>query len=251
VAISVFVDLKETRCRRYQSQTVDCYSFAMRSLLRLERLGRRFGQGPWLFQNLDFSLEAGQQVALRGESGVGKSTLLNLIAGLDQPSAGRVLFEGVDLAAMSDAQRLSLRRQSIGFVFQAFHLLPHLSAIQNAMVPCLLAGMSLSDAHKRAFDLLDSLGMKARAHAALSELSGGEQQRVALARSVVHSPKLILADEPTGNLDPETARRALDLLAACCRENNAALLMVTHSDQAAARFGLRMQLRTDGLSVLE
>jgi putative ABC transport system ATP-binding protein len=222
----------------------------MNILLRLEDLGRRFGEGPWLFRNLDFSLGAGQQAALRGESGVGKSTLLNLIAGLDQPSTGRVLFEGIDLALMSDAQRLTLRRQSIGFVFQAFHLLPHLSAIQNVMVPCLLAGMSVAQASGRAGGLLDQLGLAARAHALPSELSGGEQQRIALARAVVHSPKLVLADEPTGNLDPQTACRALELLIQCCERNNAALLMVTHSDQAAARFGLRMQLRTDGLSVL-
>jgi putative ABC transport system ATP-binding protein len=223
----------------------------MNALLRLEGLGRRFGAGPWLFQQVDFSLGAGQQAALRGESGVGKSTLLNLIAGLDQPSTGRVVFEGVDLASMSDTQRLALRRESIGFVFQAFHLLPHLSAIQNVMVPCLLAGMSVEQASARASELLNQLGIAARAQALPGELSGGEQQRVALARAVVHSPKLILADEPTGNLDPQTAGRALELLVQCCEQNNAALLMVTHSEQAAARFKLRMQLRTDGLSVLE
>jgi putative ABC transport system ATP-binding protein len=223
----------------------------MNALLCLEDLGRRFGSGPWLFQHLDFSLGVGQQAALRGESGVGKSTLLNLIAGLDQPSTGRVFFDGVDLASMSDAQRLALRRQSIGFVFQAFHLLPHLSAIQNVMVPCLLAGMSVGQASARASELLNQLGIAARAQALPGELSGGEQQRVALARAVVHSPKLILADEPTGNLDPQTADRALELLVQCCKQNNAALLMVTHSEQAAARFELRMQLRTDGLSVLE
>jgi putative ABC transport system ATP-binding protein len=222
----------------------------MNSLLRLEGLGRRFGTGPWLFQDLDFSLGAGEQAALRGESGVGKSTLLNLIAGLDQPSTGRVFFEGVDLAEMGDAQRLALRRQWIGFVFQAFHLLPHLSAIQNVMVPCLLADMPLDEANRRAGDLLAELGITARACAMPGELSGGEQQRVALARALVHSPKLVLADEPTGNLDPDTADRALELLTQCCRRSNAALLMVTHSDKAAARFRLRMQLRADGLSVL-
>jgi putative ABC transport system ATP-binding protein len=222
----------------------------MNALLRLEGLGRRFGEGPWLFQHLDLSLAPGQQAALRGESGVGKSTLLNLIAGLDQPSTGRVWFEGIDLATMSDAQRLALRRESIGFVFQAFHLLPHLSAIQNVMVPCLLAGMSIDEANRRASDLLNELGITTRSSALPGELSGGEQQRVALARALVHSPKLVLADEPTGNLDPDTADRALALLTQCCRKNNAALLMVTHSEQAAARFGLRMHLRTDGLSVL-
>ncbi len=223
----------------------------MTELLRVHGLGRRFGQGPWLFENLDFSLERGQQVALRGESGVGKSTLLNLIAGLESPSAGHVVFEGVDIAAMSDVQRLELRRKSIGFVFQAFHLLPHLSALQNVMVPCLLGGMPVDQARSRASDLLAELGITARAAALPAELSGGEQQRVALARAVVHRPKLVLADEPTGNLDPVTAGRALDLLAACCEQTNAALLMVTHSAEAAARLKWRYELRTNGLSALE
>lgn len=221
----------------------------MTALLRLDNLGQRFGQGPWLFQDIDFELAMGEQVALRGESGVGKSTLLNLIAGLDLPCAGRVFFEGHDIAGMSSAQRLQLRRESIGFVFQAFHLLPHLSAIQNVMVPCLLAEMSVSEARQRASELLAELGITSRANALPGDLSGGEQQRVALARAVVHAPKLILADEPTGNLDPAAADRALELLIQCCRRNNAAVLMVTHSEAAAARFGLRMHLSAQGLSV--
>lgn len=223
----------------------------MTALLRLDNLGQRFGQGPWLFRNIDFELAAGEQAALRGESGVGKSTLLNLIAGLDLPCAGRVFFEGHDIASMTSAQRLQLRRESIGFVFQAFHLLPHLSAIQNVMVPCLLAEMSVPEARRRANELLAELGVTSRADALPGDLSGGEQQRVALARAVVHAPKLILADEPTGNLDPVAADRALELLIQCCRRNNAAVLMVTHSEAAAARFGLRMQLSAQGLSVSE
>lgn len=223
----------------------------MNALLRLEGLGQRFDQGPWLFQNIAFELALGQQVALRGESGVGKSTLLNLIAGLEQPSEGRVLFDGVDIAQMSSIERLDLRRRSIGFVFQAFHLLPHLSAIQNVMVPCLLAGMPLAEAKRRAADLLARLGITDRAQALPGELSGGEQQRVALARALVHSPKLVLADEPTGNLDPATADRALMLLADSCKENNAALFMVTHSAEAAARLEVCFELRPNGLSILK
>jgi putative ABC transport system ATP-binding protein len=222
----------------------------MTALLRLEGLGQRYGQGPWLFQNLSLDLAHGDLLAMRGESGVGKSTLLNLIAGLDQPSAGRVFFEGVDLAGMSQAQRLLLRRKSIGFVFQAFHLLPHLSAEQNVMVPCLLAGTSVKQARERAAHLLAQLGIAARAQALPAELSGGEQQRVALARALVHSPRLVLADEPTGNLDPATANRALDLLAQSCEQNNTALIMVTHSQAAAARFKVSLQLRSDGLTGL-
>lgn len=217
-------------------------------LLRLEGLGRRFPPGPWLFRHLDFELAEGQQLALRGESGVGKSTLLNLISGLDTPTEGRVLFQGADLASMRESDRLVLRRQSMGFVFQAFHLLPHLSALQNVMVPCLLSGVSLADATERATRLLNRLGIGARAIALPGELSGGEQQRVALARALVHTPKLVLADEPTGNLDPSTAREAIDLLRDYCKEHQAALLMVTHSADAAERIGTSLHLRSNGLS---
>lgn len=220
-------------------------------LLRCEDLGRRYGQGPWLFRHLNFELAAGQQIALRGESGVGKSTLLNLIAGLDLPSEGRVMLHGQDLATLDEAQRLALRRESLGFVFQSFHLLPHLSALQNTMVPCLLAGMPRQDAAHRAMHLLDQLGVGPRAQALPADLSGGEQQRVALARALVHAPKLVLADEPTGNLDPATAGQALDLLCRYCQEHRAALLMVTHSDEAAARVSLRMRLRSNGLVPLD
>jgi putative ABC transport system ATP-binding protein len=146
-------------------------------LLRLEGLGRQFPQGPWLFRHVDFELAAGQQLALQGESGVGKSTLLNLIAGLDTPTEGRVFFAGRDLALMQESERLALRRESIGFVFQAFHLLPHLSALQNTMVPCLLAGSTLSQATAAAQRLLDRLGVGPRAQALPADLSGGEQQR--------------------------------------------------------------------------
>ena len=204
-------------------------------LLLTEGLSRRVSADRWLFRHLDVSVAAGEQLALRGASGVGKSSLLNLMAGLDQPDEGRVLFQGRDLAALSNTERLALRRSAFGFVFQAFHLMPHLNALQNVMVPCLLAGLAFTQAKTRAEHLLEALDLTAVAQSFPSVLSGGEQQRVALARALVHKPELVLADEPTGNLDPETANKALKLLCDTCREQGASLIMVTHSAEAAAR----------------
>ena len=205
------------------------------NLLQTEGLSRQVTPERWLFRGLNVTVSAGEQLALCGASGVGKSSLLNLMAGLDQPDEGRVLFKGKDIAEMSDAAKLALRRTAFGFVFQAFHLMPHLNALQNVMVPCLLMGLPASQAEARARDLLKALGMMDMAEAFPAVLSGGEQQRVALARALVHRPEMVLADEPTGNLDPETANQALNLLCSTCREQGAALLMVTHSAEAAAR----------------
>ena len=205
------------------------------SLLQAEGLSRRVSPERWLFRHLDISVALDEQLALCGASGVGKSSLLNLLAGLDQPDEGRVLFQGKDLAAMSNSERLALRRSTFGFVFQAFHLMPHLNALQNVMVPCLLAGLAFTQAKARAEQLLDSLALTEVAQSFPSVLSGGEQQRVALARALVHQPQVVLADEPTGNLDPETANKALTLLCNTCRKQGASLIMVTHSAEAAAR----------------
>jgi putative ABC transport system ATP-binding protein len=212
------------------------------SLLQTEGLSRRVSEARWLFRGLDLALSPAEQLALQGASGVGKSTLLNLLAGLDQPDEGIVRFKGRDLAGMSSAEQLSLRRTAFGFVFQAFHLMPHLTAVQNVMVPCLLAGLPLSAARQRADHLLEQLGLRTVAQAYPSVLSGGEQQRVALARALVHQPEVVLADEPTGNLDPETAHQALDLLCRSCREQGTALVMVTHSATAAERLDRRFLL---------
>jgi putative ABC transport system ATP-binding protein len=205
------------------------------ALLQAEGLSKQVTPERWLFRNLNVSVAAGEQLALRGASGVGKSTLLNLMAGLDFPEEGRVLLNGKDLADMSKAEQLSLRRATFGFVFQAFHLMPHLNALQNVMVPCLLAGLAFAQAKDRAVRLLEALELTGVAQSFPSVLSGGEQQRVALARALVHQPKIVLADEPTGNLDPETADRALTLLCHTCRAQGAALLMVTHSAESASR----------------
>jgi len=205
------------------------------ALLQAEGLSKQVTPERWLFRNLNVSVAAGEQLALRGASGVGKSTLLNLMAGLDAPEEGRVLLNGEDLAGLSKAEQLSLRRSTFGFVFQAFHLMPHLNALQNVMVPCLLAGLAFAQAKERAERLLEALELTGVAQSFPAVLSGGEQQRVALARALVHQPNIVLADEPTGNLDPETADRALTLLCHTCREQGAALLMVTHSAESAAR----------------
>lgn len=205
------------------------------ALLQAEGLSKQVTPERWLFRNLNVSVAVGEQLALRGASGVGKSTLLNLLAGLELPEEGRVLLSGKDLTQMTTGEQLSLRRSTFGFVFQAFHLMPHLNALQNVMVPCLLAGLAFAQAQDRAERLLEALELTGVAQSFPAVLSGGEQQRVALARALVHQPKIVLADEPTGNLDPETADRALTLLCHTCREQGAALLMVTHSAESAAR----------------
>lgn len=204
-------------------------------LLQAEGLSKKVSSDRWLFRHLNVSVAPGEQLALRGASGVGKSTLLNLMAGLDLPDEGRVLLKGKSLADMSKSEQLALRRSTFGFVFQAFHLMPHLNALQNVMVPCLLAGIAFAQAKERAERLLGALDLTNISQSFPSVLSGGEQQRVALARALVHQPAVVLADEPTGNLDPETANKALSILCSTCRAQGAALLMVTHSAEAAAR----------------
>ena len=204
-------------------------------LLQAEGLSKRVSSERWLFRHLNISVSPGEQLALRGASGVGKSTLLNLMAGLDLPDEGRVLLKGQSLVEMTKSEQLALRRATFGFVFQAFHLMPHLNALQNVMVPGLLAGLAFAEAKERSERLLEALDLTGVAQSFPSVLSGGEQQRVALARALVHRPEVVLADEPTGNLDPETAHKALSLLCRTCREQGAALLMVTHSAESAAR----------------
>jgi len=218
--------------------------------VRLVGVTRFFSATQPILKDLSLVLLPGERVALQGESGVGKSTLLNLIAGLDVPDAGRIEIAGRRIDNLSTAERTLFRRTELGFVFQAFHLLPHLSALQNTMLPVMLAGTPEALARKRALTILDELGIAARAEAKPGELSGGEQQRVALARALVHRPKLVLADEPTGNLDPATARLALDLLLAQCARHGITLLMVTHSPETAALADRRLLLTQAGLAAV-
>ena len=216
-------------------------------VLRLDHVGRAYETGHWIFRGLSLHLGRGERIALVGPSGSGKSTLLNLVAGLDRPDEGEVQVNGQPLGPLDEAGRARVRRDAIGFVFQAFHLVSHLSLWQNVAVPLLLQGVGQVDARQRAEAMLASLGLGARSTSLPLTLSGGEQQRVALARALVHEPMLVLADEPTGNLDPATAATALALLDRQAAEHGAALLLVTHSDQAAAIADQRLRLTPTGL----
>ena len=212
-------------------------------LLRLRQLCKAY-PGQSVFAGVDLDLPAGEFVALVGESGVGKSTLLNVIAGLDEADAGEVWLDGAPLHSRPEPERARLRRERLGFVFQAFHVLPHLSVADNVALPLLLQGRP--DA-ARVAAVLAAVGLAALAQRMPSQLSGGQLQRVAIARALVHRPPLILADEPTGNLDPTTAAQVLDLLQAQVRQEGAACLLVTHSAAAAGRADRVLRLTAEGI----
>lgn len=200
-----------------------------------------------LFQSLNLQVAAGELVAIIGESGVGKSTLLNILAGLDEADEGSVAIGGTVLGSLDETARTRLRRERIGFVFQAFHILPYLTLLQNVALPLALTSPDGAAANARAAGMLAAVGLADREEGYARDLSGGELQRVAIARALVHRPALILADEPTGNLDPDTATRVLALFANTVRENGAAGVMVTHSDASAAVADRVLTLRAEGL----
>ncbi|WP_159914278.1 ABC transporter ATP-binding protein [Pantoea sp. 18069] len=204
--------------------------------------------GASVFSAVSFDVAPGEFVAIVGESGVGKSTLLNCLAGLDHWDAGRIAHDGIDLGALGDDQRAVWRRAHLGFVFQAFHVLPHLDVAQNVGLPLMLLGGRLDkEALARVEAMLGAVGLAGLGTRLPQQLSGGQLQRVAIARALVHRPRLLLADEPTGNLDPATATRILDLLTAQAREAGAALVLATHSREAALRADRVLQLRADGI----
>jgi putative ABC transport system ATP-binding protein len=222
------------------------------AVLRLESLTKRYRRDrPPVFENLNLDLRQGEYLAVMGESGVGKSTLLNLLAGLDKPDSGRVLFEGADLSALDDDSITLLRRRSVGFVFQAFHVLPYLTVEQNVALPLDLLGVASSERSRRTADMLDGVGIAALARRYARELSGGEVQRIAIARALVHKPRLVLADEPTGNLDPRSAAQILALLRTQIKTNSAAGILITHSRTAAETADCIMTLDGHGLRTLE
>jgi putative ABC transport system ATP-binding protein len=214
-------------------------------MLELANLSKSYG-GRSVLSQLSHRFAPGEFVAVMGESGVGKSTLLNLIAGLDAPDGGEVIVDGTPMTALDDDAATRLRRSRMGFIFQAFHVLPHLNLEQNIALPLLLNGRPDP---ARAVRMLDAVGLRGRGADFPRQLSGGELQRVAIARALVHRPALLLADEPTGNLDPETADGILHLLRSEIRDSGAGAIMVTHSHAAAAMADRIVTLTRSGLKL--
>jgi putative ABC transport system ATP-binding protein len=211
--------------------------------LEINGLAKRYGDST-VFEQVSLSVAPGEFVAIVGDSGVGKSTLLNCMAGLDHWDAGQVRLQGQDLSALNDEQRALLRRRHVGFVFQAFHVLPHLDVAQNVGLPLLLLGKPDDERVKH---MLAAVGLDGLQSRLPQQLSGGQLQRVAIARALVHRPGVLLADEPTGNLDPSTASRVMDALTAQCRQQGSALVLVTHSEAAAARADRVLRLTANGM----
>jgi len=220
-------------------------------LLKIQDIHKRYASPTGdlhVLQGVSFTLYAGEFLAVVGESGSGKSTLLQVIGTLDQPDRGEVWLDGAPLFGLSQTQQAKLRNKSIGFVYQAHHLIPELSALENVMLPLLIRGVAEPDCSLRAMSLLERMGLKERADHVPAKLSGGEAQRVAVARALVGKPRLLLADEPTGNLDESTAQGVFEALQQLCREENAAVVMVTHSAAMAASCDRTVRLMSGELS---
>ena len=218
----------------------------MLSIRHLDKTYRGAG-GRLTLRDISLEMAAGEYIAIMGESGVGKSTLLNLIAGLDTPDGGSIAFDGVELTTLDDNARTLLRRGRMGFVFQAFHLLAHLTVEQNVMLPLRLGGATAEESAQQTRQMLAAVGIAPLAAATPRELSGGQMQRVAIARALVHRPRLVLADEPTGNLDADSARQVMEVLREQIKHNAAAGILVTHSAAAAATTDRVYRLTAQGL----
>jgi putative ABC transport system ATP-binding protein len=221
-------------------------------MIQLENVSRSYGDGKAVraLDNMSLKIERGERVAVMGPSGSGKSTLLNLICGLDEPTSGVVNIDGVNIASLDDDARTRLRREKIGMVFQTFNLLATLTALENVSLPLRLQGLARREADRRAKAMLERVGLGGRVTHRPDELSGGERQRIAIARALIFQPPILLADEPTGNLDSKTGEEILGLVDDLHREFNTTILMVTHNEEAAAHCGRILRLR-DGRVVNE
>ena len=222
-------------------------------VLRAESLAMTYAEGALrtpVFEALDLEVRAGETVAIVGASGVGKSTLLHLLGGLDRPTTGEVHVAGQRMSALSDAERGRLRNRALGFVYQFHHLLPEFTALENVMLPVLLQGGAVADARQRASALLESVGLSHRLAHKPGELSGGERQRAAVARALVNRPACVLGDEPTGNLDEKTALTVFELMLALNREHGTSLVLVTHDRALAGKLDRVLELHAGRLRPL-
>jgi lipoprotein-releasing system ATP-binding protein len=213
-------------------------------LLQAVELSKSFGEGQRLrvLTDLDFEVAAGESVAIVGQSGVGKSTLLHVLGSLDRPNAGKVFFDGIDIFSLSDREQAEFRNREIGFIFQFHHLLQDFTALENVMMPQLIRGITPPVAERAARQVLEQVGLADRLTHKPGELSGGEQQRVAVARAIVQSPRAVLADEPTGNLDPETGAEVHSLLMELNRNHQITLVVVTHNQELAGMMDRTLHL---------
>ena len=224
------------------------------TVLEARGVRKTFHQGPRevrVLENINMTLAAGESLAIVGSSGAGKSTLLHILGGLDRPDAGEVFIDGASMWGLKAAERSNVRNHSLGFVYQFHHLLPEFSAMENVAMPLLIRGLSIESARDRAIDLLNRVGLAERLTHKPGELSGGERQRAAVARALVGNPRVILGDEPTGNLDERTAEHVYGLMLELNQELKTSLLLVTHAKKLAARMDRQLELRMGCLQELE